>query len=218
MSKNIKTGNSPEGINPGITPQKTDSKKQVSDNVPNSTDCGNNFKKSDTDCHPKNNDPGTSSNNHSSDFAPRGKDSNHSDNGSSSKSKDTHKSDTSPHSENSNSGTSGSIGFCVGKASGLYPVSGNKNAYWNCWNGITYKQNCPDGLVFDQTCQCCNNVPITPDSSKINDNKAFCTGKANGLYPVEGNNNAYWNCWNGITYKQNCPVSLFFVQHCQCCE
>uniref|UniRef100_A0A4W2G3H1 Acidic mammalian chitinase n=1 Tax=Bos indicus x Bos taurus TaxID=30522 RepID=A0A4W2G3H1_BOBOX len=47
-------------------------------------------------------------------------------------------------------------GYCAGKADGLYPVADNRNAFWNCVNGITYKQNCLTGLVFDTSCHCCN--------------------------------------------------------------
>ncbi|KAM4702433.1 acidic mammalian chitinase-like [Discoglossus pictus] len=51
---------------------------------------------------------------------------------------------------------SGGSGFCAGKASGLYPVAGNKNAFWHCLNGVTYQQHCQTGLVFDPSCECCN--------------------------------------------------------------
>ncbi|CAI9151750.1 unnamed protein product [Rangifer tarandus platyrhynchus] len=47
-------------------------------------------------------------------------------------------------------------GYCADKADGLYPVENNRNAFWNCANGITYEQNCPTGLVFDTSCHCCN--------------------------------------------------------------
>ena len=42
------------------------------------------------------------------------------------------------------------------KANGLYPVEGNRNAFWHCLNGIMYLQNCQAGLVFDASCDCCN--------------------------------------------------------------
>ncbi|XP_062997917.1 acidic mammalian chitinase [Elgaria multicarinata webbii] len=58
-------------------------------------------------------------------------------------------------SSGSGSGSSGS-GFCAGKASGLYPVANNKNAFWHCLNGRTYEQHCQTGLVFDPSCECCN--------------------------------------------------------------
>ncbi|CAI9555120.1 unnamed protein product, partial [Staurois parvus] len=58
------------------------------------------------------------------------------------------------HSGN-NPGSSTGTGFCVGKANGLYPVAGDRNAFWNCANGITYKQYCSTGLVFDESCECC---------------------------------------------------------------
>ncbi|CAH2221300.1 acidic mammalian chitinase-like [Pelobates cultripes] len=61
----------------------------------------------------------------------------------------------------SSSGSSDSSGFCVGKASGLYPVKGNSKAFWNCWKGLTYQQKCPAGLVFDQSCQCFDGSPET---------------------------------------------------------
>uniref|UniRef100_A0A2K5CNU4 Acidic mammalian chitinase n=1 Tax=Aotus nancymaae TaxID=37293 RepID=A0A2K5CNU4_AOTNA len=53
-------------------------------------------------------------------------------------------------------GSSGGSGFCAGKANGLYPVANNRNAFWNCLNGVTYQQNCQAGLVFDTSCDCCN--------------------------------------------------------------
>ncbi|XP_073474009.1 acidic mammalian chitinase-like, partial [Aquarana catesbeiana] len=56
----------------------------------------------------------------------------------------------------SSGSSSGGSGFCAGKASGLYPVAGNKNAFWHCLNGVTYQQNCQAGLIFDPSCECCN--------------------------------------------------------------
>ncbi|XP_056416123.1 acidic mammalian chitinase-like [Hyla sarda] len=54
-----------------------------------------------------------------------------------------------------NTESSGGDGFCVGKASGLYPVAGKRNSFWNCWRGLTYQQDCPVGLVFSMSCKCC---------------------------------------------------------------
>ncbi|XP_077883126.1 acidic mammalian chitinase [Ictidomys tridecemlineatus] len=56
----------------------------------------------------------------------------------------------------SSGGSSGGSGFCAGKPNGLYPVADNRNAFWNCVNGITYQNNCQQGLVFDPSCSCCN--------------------------------------------------------------
>ncbi|XP_075119200.1 chondroitin proteoglycan-2-like, partial [Leptodactylus fuscus] len=104
--------------------------------------------------------------------------------------------------------------FCAGRASGLYPVAGDKNAFWHCSDGITYKQFCPAGLVFDVTCECCNYPPAPPAKTQ----KEFCTGRASGLYPVAGDKNAFWNCANGRTYKQYCQTGLVFEESCQCCN
>ncbi|XP_017354841.1 acidic mammalian chitinase isoform X2 [Cebus imitator] len=46
----------------------------------------------------------------------------------------------------------------------------------------------------------------------------FCAGKANGLYPVANNSNAFWNCLNGVTYQQNCQAGLVFDTSCDCCN
>uniref|UniRef100_A0A452J618 GH18 domain-containing protein n=1 Tax=Gopherus agassizii TaxID=38772 RepID=A0A452J618_9SAUR len=42
-------------------------------------------------------------------------------------------------SSGSGSSSSGGSGFCAGKANGLYSVANNRNAFWNCVNGITYE-------------------------------------------------------------------------------
>ncbi|XP_041439779.1 acidic mammalian chitinase isoform X2 [Xenopus laevis] len=66
--------------------------------------------------------------------------------------------------------------------------------------------------------------PITTDKNHSSSDggsstgsTGFCSGKSNGLYPVAGNNNAFWNCWRGITYQQKCPSRLIFDKSCQCC-
>uniref|UniRef100_A0A8D0GXX6 Acidic mammalian chitinase n=1 Tax=Sphenodon punctatus TaxID=8508 RepID=A0A8D0GXX6_SPHPU len=46
----------------------------------------------------------------------------------------------------------------------------------------------------------------------------FCAGKANGLYPVANNKNAFWHCQNGNTYEQNCQAGLVFDTSCSCCN
>nr|XP_054541576.1 acidic mammalian chitinase [Pan troglodytes] len=46
----------------------------------------------------------------------------------------------------------------------------------------------------------------------------FCAGRANGLYPVANNRNAFWHCVNGVTYQQNCQAGLVFDTSCDCCN
>uniref|UniRef100_A0A7N6FDR2 Acidic mammalian chitinase n=1 Tax=Anabas testudineus TaxID=64144 RepID=A0A7N6FDR2_ANATE len=53
------------------------------------------------------------------------------------------------------SSSSGS-GFCAGKANGLYPDPSNQNDFYQCNQGKTYFQHCATGLVFDNSCKCCN--------------------------------------------------------------
>ncbi|TNN23134.1 Acidic mammalian chitinase [Liparis tanakae] len=52
-------------------------------------------------------------------------------------------------------GSTGS-GFCAGKANGMYPDTTNKNNFYNCTQGNTYPMHCAAGLVFDESCKCCN--------------------------------------------------------------
>ncbi|MCQ7842149.1 glycosyl hydrolase family 18 protein, partial [Salmonella enterica] len=65
-----------------------------------------------------------------------------------------------PPSSGSGSGSGGNnpggSGYCADKANGLYPVENNRNAFWNCVNGVSYEQKCQTGLVFDTSCHCCN--------------------------------------------------------------
>ncbi|XP_029287502.1 acidic mammalian chitinase-like [Cottoperca gobio] len=55
----------------------------------------------------------------------------------------------------SSGGSTGS-GFCAGKANGLFPDPTNKNHFYECSMGQTYDQHCAAGLVFDDSCKCCN--------------------------------------------------------------
>ncbi|KAM7318117.1 hypothetical protein ACRRTK_022854 [Alexandromys fortis] len=57
----------------------------------------------------------------------------------------------------SGSGSSGGSSEGSGiTADGLYPVVDDRHAFWHCSHGITYQQQCPTGLVFDTSYNCCN--------------------------------------------------------------
>ncbi|XP_068450928.1 acidic mammalian chitinase-like [Clinocottus analis] len=56
----------------------------------------------------------------------------------------------------SSGGSSTGSGFCAGKADGIYPDPTNKNDFYDCNQGRTYNQHCATGLVFDDSCKCCN--------------------------------------------------------------
>lgn len=58
-------------------------------------------------------------------------------------------------SSSSGSSSTGS-GFCAGKADGLYPDPSNQNDFYHCNQGNTYVQHCATGLMFDNSCKCCN--------------------------------------------------------------
>ncbi|XP_029362006.1 chitotriosidase-1-like [Echeneis naucrates] len=46
--------------------------------------------------------------------------------------------------------------FCATKAGGLYAKADAPNSFYSCANGLTWIQNCPANLVFQESCQCCN--------------------------------------------------------------
>ncbi|XP_068822222.1 acidic mammalian chitinase isoform X1 [Capricornis sumatraensis] len=56
------------------------------------------------------------------------------------------------------------------------------------------------------------------NESSSSESREYCAGKADGLYPVADNRNAFRNCANGITYEQNCPTGLVFDTSCHCCN
>ncbi|XP_054902246.1 acidic mammalian chitinase-like [Poeciliopsis prolifica] len=46
--------------------------------------------------------------------------------------------------------------FCVDKADGNYVNENDRHTFYMCAGGITYTQNCPSNLVYNETCDCCN--------------------------------------------------------------
>ncbi|RVE70894.1 hypothetical protein OJAV_G00068520 [Oryzias javanicus] len=45
--------------------------------------------------------------------------------------------------------------FCATKVGGVYAKPDAPGSFYNCANGITWIQNCPNGLVFQDSCKCC---------------------------------------------------------------
>uniref|UniRef100_A0A8D0GUL5 Acidic mammalian chitinase n=1 Tax=Sphenodon punctatus TaxID=8508 RepID=A0A8D0GUL5_SPHPU len=50
----------------------------------------------------------------------------------------------------------GGAEFCAGKADGTYVNPEDTNKFYICAGGMTYPLSCPAGLVFDESCKCCN--------------------------------------------------------------
>ncbi|XP_049986924.1 acidic mammalian chitinase isoform X1 [Alexandromys fortis] len=55
-------------------------------------------------------------------------------------------------------------------------------------------------------------------SGGSSEGSGFCAGKADGLYPVADDRNAFWHCHNGITYQKRCQAGLVFDTSCTCCN
>ncbi|XP_067388001.1 chitotriosidase-1-like [Emydura macquarii macquarii] len=46
--------------------------------------------------------------------------------------------------------------FCLHKANGIYAVPKDHARFYICANRRTFKMSCPEGLIFDYLCKCCN--------------------------------------------------------------
>uniref|UniRef100_A0A8C5FZV8 chitinase n=1 Tax=Gouania willdenowi TaxID=441366 RepID=A0A8C5FZV8_GOUWI len=46
--------------------------------------------------------------------------------------------------------------FCRGRPDGLYENVSDKGSYFQCFQGITYLHRCQPGLVYWDSCKCCN--------------------------------------------------------------
>uniref|UniRef100_A0A3Q3NIG6 Acidic mammalian chitinase n=1 Tax=Mastacembelus armatus TaxID=205130 RepID=A0A3Q3NIG6_9TELE len=66
---------------------------------------------------------------------------------------------TTPSTTTSTSFNTGIGGPCTGKSDGPYINPNNPNSFYNCANGITYIQQCQNGLVFRESCKCCDYAP-----------------------------------------------------------
>ena len=55
-------------------------------------------------------------------------------------------------------------------------------------------------------------------SGGSSEGSGFCADKADGLYPVADDRNAFWHCSHGITYQQHCQAGLVFDTSCTCCN
>ncbi|XP_025061622.1 chitotriosidase-1 [Alligator sinensis] len=46
--------------------------------------------------------------------------------------------------------------FCLNKDDGIYPVPEENTKFYICANRATFRMSCPDGLVYNGTCKCCD--------------------------------------------------------------
>uniref|UniRef100_A0A3P9GZC8 chitinase n=1 Tax=Oryzias latipes TaxID=8090 RepID=A0A3P9GZC8_ORYLA len=46
--------------------------------------------------------------------------------------------------------------FCYGRPDGLYENIADKTSYFQCFNGNTFLHRCPSGLIYWDSCKCCN--------------------------------------------------------------
>lgn len=80
-----------------------------------------------------------------------------------------------------------SLGFCIGKADGLYKNDKDRHTIYQCVNGLAYIQRCPHNLVYNEGCKCCDWPSINVFYPNINTVLyfyiycTFCIFNANNL-------------------------------------
>ncbi|XP_044067261.1 chitotriosidase-1-like isoform X4 [Siniperca chuatsi] len=105
---------------------------------------------------------------------------------------------------------------CDGKSDGVYTNPDDPNSFYNCAGQITYIQKCQPGLIFKQSCKCCD-WPTTTTPTKVPTGNP-CDGKSDGVYTNPDDPNSFYNCAGQITYIQKCQPGLIFKQSCKCCD
>ncbi|XP_068762012.1 pancreatic secretory granule membrane major glycoprotein GP2-like [Montipora capricornis] len=100
---------------------------------------------------------------------------------------------------------------CQGKPDGNYADPDNCYGFISCSNGIAYKMNCPDSLMYNEAKdQCVYNAPCPRGVFS-------CQGKANGNYRDPDNCFGYIACSNGHRYKMPCPAALKYNEKTDQC-
>ncbi|XP_030634182.1 uncharacterized protein LOC115815365 [Chanos chanos] len=126
--------------------------------------------------------------------------------------------------------------YCSQRSNGLYANSMDKATFYLCYDGYTYIQRCQPGLVYDDSCKCCNwpdaphKTPEVPDTkpevphrtpAPITTPKhiaSYCSQRSNGLYANSMDKATFYLCYDGYTYIQRCQPGLVYDESCKCCN
>ena len=120
----------------------------------------------------------------------------------------------------------GDDGSC---ADGVHADPSDCTSYYQCANGIQFpNQYCPDGLLFNPDYLVCDwpeNVSCGGDNNGGNDggnggdNGGDVEECADGIYPIEGECNGFYQCANGIRFEnQYCAEGLLFNPEYLVCD
>merc|ERR1712002_1441956 len=97
---------------------------------------------------------------------------------------------------------------------GMYPVKDEYNAFYQCAYGERFpNQYCPEGLVFNgvDRCDFPENVNCQRSESHTSQLQSENCPEFHGMYPVEGDCSAFYQCAYGHRYpNQYCPDGLVF--------
>ncbi|XP_067375546.1 chitin-binding domain protein cbd-1-like [Channa argus] len=117
--------------------------------------------------------------------------------------------------------------FCIGKTDGDYANPNDVNSFYSCSNGVVYIKYCQPGLIFNESCDCCDWPPTaapTATDQLVNTTKSaepsqnVCNGKSDGDYANPNNLNSFYSCSNGVVYIKYCQPGLIFNESCDCCD
>ncbi|XP_030634183.1 acidic mammalian chitinase-like [Chanos chanos] len=119
--------------------------------------------------------------------------------------------------------------FCSRRSNGTYPNPMDRATFYHCSNGYTYIQHCQPGLVYDNSCKCCNWPEVSHTTPEVLDERpapitppkhiaSFCSRRSNGTYPNPMDRATFYQCSNGYTYIQRCQLGLVYDNSCKCCN
>jgi len=96
---------------------------------------------------------------------------------------------------------------------GIFRDPEDCSKFYHCTDGIkSESQQCPSGLLFSEVTERCE----YPAYVKCDDKPKYCK---DGIYPVPGICNAFYQCSNGIWWdKQYCPDGLLFNPEIEVCD
>ncbi|KAM4570582.1 acidic mammalian chitinase-like [Fundulus diaphanus] len=77
-------------------------------------------------------------------------------------------------------------------------------------------------VIPNKTDTAITTTPASPIVVKVSttaaSGKRFCGGKSDGIYKNDKDRNTFYQCANGSTFLQRCPIGLVFDERCKCCN
>ncbi|XP_033113936.1 fibrillin-2-like, partial [Anneissia japonica] len=105
--------------------------------------------------------------------------------------------------------------LCSGKLSGSYGFNQYCDKYYKCVDNVSQIITCVAGHVYNPAIRTCSLPTIVdgPCGVKLQIDDQFCKGKDDGYYEHPTDCNKFYQCYDDITYPQDCQPGLVFNIH-----